>query len=516
VDKTNILLDAYSITIVTTAANSSGGITSGNATINGIFTANLITVSGNSTVGGLRGGNVTTNATLFITSNVSIGNTSVNTVIDTTTIDTDLMLTVFGNTSLTNGTVTFTTGASNVYTFGAGNTSFDSGVLFVDAVNNRIGINNTAPGVALVVTGSANISTSVNSSLLTVGTSFIANTDGVFHSGRINAASFTTTTLVANTTAIAPTSNSILLGNSIGRFVISANTGDFTGTVTGTVANMSTSVNSALLTVGASFIANTTGTFHTGTINAASFTTTTLVANTTAITPTSNSILLGNSTGRFILSATTGDFSGAVNATSFSTSTLVANTTAIAPTSNTILLGNSVGRFILSATTGNFSGNVTISGTAHTVAGNVDIDSGTLIIDSVSDTVKVKNLSTNTGNIYISNGTLPGVTLMSISNSDIGSNVTSAQTITSFTKTLYPTGQLTITASNSTHNQIEHLIYAHNGTDVQTTVFGRIAAPASANLGIANVAISGTDLVISFNQVTSSTKINILANLFTP
>ena len=764
VDKTNILLDAYSTTIVTTAANSSGGITTGNATVNGIFTSNSVSVNGNSTFG-LRGGNVTTNATLFITSNVSIGNASVNTVINTTTIDTDLMLTVLGNTSLTNGTVTFTTNStSNVYTFGAGNTSFDSGVLFVDAVNNKVGVNNTAPGVALEVTGSANISTSVNSSILTVGTSFIANTTGAYHTGTINAASFTTTGLLANVTALVPTSNTILLGNSIGRFilsantgdftgavngasfstsglvanttalvatsntillgnsigrfvlsantgnftgtltgtvanmstsvnsalltvgtsfianttgvfhtgtinaasftttgvsanttaivptsntillgdavgrfvlsantgnftgavtgtvanmstsvnsavltvgtnfianttqvtigsgvllssngttgtaghvlisngaigspywatftptipasyvqntdsrtlsgnlvisgtsftpssntvllgnatqrwVLSANTGDFTGTVTGTVANMSTSVNSALLTVGTSFIANTTGVFHTGTINAASFTTSGLRANTTAIVPTSNTILLGNSIGRFILSANTGDFTGAVSGISFSTSGLVANTTAIAPTSNTILLGNSIGRFVLSANTGDFSGNVTISGTSHSIAGNVDIDSGTLIIDAGSDTVKVKNLSTNTGSIYISTGTLPGVTLMSISNGDIGSNITSAQTIATFTKTLYPTGQLTITASNTTHKQVEHLIFAHNGTDVQTTVFGRVAAPASANLGIANVAISGADLLINFNQVTASTKINILANLFTP
>ena len=272
------------------------------------------------------------------------------------------------------------------------------------------------------------------------------------------------------------------------------------------------------MTVGTSFIANTTGAYHSGYVNAALFVTTGggVVVNTSAIAPTSNAILLGNSIGRFVLSANTGDFTGAVSGISFSTSGLVANTTALVPTSNTILLGNSIGRFVLSANTGNFSGNVTISGTSHTIAGNVDIDSGTLVIDAAADTVKVKNLSTNTGSIYINSGVLSGVTLMSISNGNIGSNITSAQTIATFTKTLYPTGQLTITASNTTHKQVEHLIFAHNDTDIQTTVFGRVAAPASANLGIANVAISGADLVISFNQATASTKINILANLFTP
>jgi len=168
VDKTNILLDAYSTTIVTTSANSIGGFTTGNGTVNGIFTANSVTVSGNSTFG-LRGGNVTTANVLFITSNVSIGNATVNTVISTTTIDTDLALTVLGATTLSNtlsvtGTSTLTGNATLSGTLQtiAGNSNFDSGVLFVDATNNRVGINNTAPAVALRVTGDADISATLN------------------------------------------------------------------------------------------------------------------------------------------------------------------------------------------------------------------------------------------------------------------------------------------------------------------------------------------------------------------
>ncbi len=44
----------------------------------------------------------------------------------------------------------------------SGNTDFDSGTLFVDATNNRVGINNTAPGVALRVTGAVDISSTAN------------------------------------------------------------------------------------------------------------------------------------------------------------------------------------------------------------------------------------------------------------------------------------------------------------------------------------------------------------------
>jgi hypothetical protein len=105
--------------------------------------------------------------------------------------------------------------------------------------------------------------------------------------------------VVANTLGVFPSSNSVgtALGSSTQRWILNANTGSFSGAVSGITtldagnttitgfANISTSVNSALLTVGTSFIANTTGAFHTGTINAASFTVgTSFIANSSFVT----------------------------------------------------------------------------------------------------------------------------------------------------------------------------------------------------------------------------------------
>jgi len=58
---------------------------------------------------------------------------------------------------------------------GFSNASIDSGVLFVDAVNNRVGINNTAPAVALRVTGAVDISSTAN----VQGNANVAGTLGV-------------------------------------------------------------------------------------------------------------------------------------------------------------------------------------------------------------------------------------------------------------------------------------------------------------------------------------------------
>ena len=495
IDKTNTLLDAYSTTIVTTAANTKGGSTTGNATVNGIFTANSLTVEGNTTFG-LRGGNSSISNVLYITSNVSIGNTTVNTVFTTTTIDTDLALSVLGATTLSNslsvagntaltGNVTLSGTLQTI----AGNVNFDTGTLFIDATSNRIGINNTAPSVALEVAGAANISTSVNSSLLTVGTSFIANTTGAYHTGTINAASFTTSGFVANTTAIIPTSNTILLGNSTGRFVLSANTGSFSGdvsgittlaagntTITGFVnatstiqggssltiagpasgittlaagnttitgfANVSTSVNSALLTVGTSFIANTTGAYHTGTINAASF----------------------------------------------STAGLLANTTAVVPTSNTVLLGNNTGRFVLSANSGNFSGNVVVSGTAN-VSGVLNANGG---------------LTVNTF-----------ATFLTLANTDLGTNTTASVTSVSFPKASYQSGELLIYVSKGSEYQITKILFVHNGTDVNQTIYGTLMAPSSSTELANNIllTVNSTNIDLSMIQRAINSSVKVLANM---
>lgn len=108
----------------------------------------------------------------------------------------------------------------------------------------------------------------VNTTGIHVNSSYIATLDANNSSylGGIVAASYVQNTdsrtlsgnLVISGTSFTPSSNTILLGKSTQRWVLSANTGDFTGAITGTTADLSTSVNSAILSVDSNFIANTT------------------------------------------------------------------------------------------------------------------------------------------------------------------------------------------------------------------------------------------------------------------
>ena len=219
---------------------------------------------------------------------------------------------------------------------------------------------NTGDFTGTITGVSANMSTSVNSALLSVGTSFIANTTGAYHTGTVNAASHTVgSSFIANTTAIVGTG----------------------------YANISTSVNSALLTVGTSFIANTTGAYHTGVINAASHTVgTNFIANSTQLTISGTPLSANGTTGTTGQALLSNGTSGSPYWATIVTSTpaayvqntdsrtlsgnLVISGTYFNPSANTILLGNSISRWVVSANTGDFTG--TITGTSANMSTSVN------------------------------------------------------------------------------------------------------------------------------------------------
>ena len=179
-------------------------------------------------------------------------------------------------------------------------------------------------------------------------------------------------------------------------------------TITG-FANASVSVNSALLTVGTSFIANTLGAFHTGTINAASFTTTNFRANTAGVFPASNTVgnALGNTTARWDLSSTTGSFAGAVSGIT----TLAAGNTTITGFANvTSTIQGGAGLTIAGAASGITTlaaGNTTITGFAN-----------------VSSTLQVAGITTLNANVAMANNTLSNAKLTSYKETVVANTIT--------------------------------------------------------------------------------------------
>ncbi len=292
------------------------------------------------------------------------------------------------------------------------------------------------------ITGFANISTSVNSALLTVGASFIANTTGVYHTGTINAASHTTSGIVANTSGVYPSSNTVgtALGSSVHRWVLNANSGNYTGQVT--ITDTWDTADGA----GAVYLNAATGNrieWNTNGVAAPAATTRSVGTKLVLypqVTATSVDYGIGVETGHLWLSAS--ETSGGIKWYANTTQLAVANTTGITvgsgglfPTSNTTAasLGSSTQRWTLNASTGSFAG--AVSGITTLAAGNTTITGFANVsssVNSASFTVGTSFVANTTaitlGTIgAASNGVVINNNLITVGNTSVNTEITPAQ-----------------------------------------------------------------------------------------
>ena len=164
----------------------------------------------------------------------------------------------------------------------------------VNAAVHSVGTNFIANSSGITTTGFANVATT-----LAAGNTTITGFANVVGDGAVLRVGNSTNYVAGNTSGFYPVSNTLAaaLGAAAQRWTLNATTGSFAGAVSGitTLAagnttvtgfvNASASVNSAILSVGTSFVANTTGAYHTGTVNAAVVSVgTNFIANSTQVT----------------------------------------------------------------------------------------------------------------------------------------------------------------------------------------------------------------------------------------
>jgi hypothetical protein len=333
-------------------ANGVAGFTF-NKTTNTLFIGNTLLVTNiNATsvnATSYLAGNVTSGSGGFYadSSTVLVGNNTVNSKLTSTTLQIAYPLTGIGGINV--GNTTIIVGNNTI------NTVVGAGFLNVNGV--------TIANTTGVYTGT------VNADSHTVGTNLIANASGVYHTGVINATSFNagnTTTgsggVLSNATVITVGNNTIntritSAGLTVNGQSIANNTGFYTS---GTVNALSATIGTA-----ANFTVNTTHVVFDGsTITAvnASATVNNMTVNTNLVV-TSNTSLNGNT----VIGDSTGD---RLNVGALVSSNLIPST------NNNFLLGNNSLRWAeihaanVHATSGYFDGSVEISGDL-VISGNV-------------------------------------------------------------------------------------------------------------------------------------------------
>lgn len=216
--------------------------------------------------------------------------------------------------------------------------------------------------------------------------------------------------------------------------------------------------------------------------------------------------------------------------------------------------------------------NLTLGGAAHTIAGNVAFNTNTLFVDAANGRIGIKNTTpdasltlTGTANVsgavilantlnvtgiatfvntvitqanvttanvntlFAANTNLIGnttvqtdVVLSVVSNTNIGNSLTPI-TIATFPTATYTGAKVTakIVSLSGANTQVQELIIAQNTTDSTITVYGTVAAPASANLGVFSVALAnstgGTStpdrVAIKFQQTSANSSVKLFTQL---
>ncbi len=139
----------------------------------------------------------------------------------------------------------------------------------------------------------------VNASAITIGSSLVTNSTGLYHTGTVNAAVLSTTGNLANTSGVYPVSNTVgsELGRDDERWIVKANTIHASGLINGNSGLIieGTTNTSVAFNIPTSFVANSSGLYHTGTVNSTSFN----VGNTTTgvggVYANSTTVVVGNS-----------------------------------------------------------------------------------------------------------------------------------------------------------------------------------------------------------------------------
>ena len=379
---------------VPTMALTTSSLTIGNNTITGAPSINLANSTGNTTVNAIAIGSswgLSSNASGIYHSGVvnSFSHTS-------------------GSGFIANATAIVGTGYANITTS-------------VNTALFTVGSNFIANATALVHTGYANITTSVNSALHTVGTNFIANATALVHTGyanvttSVNTALFTVgTTFSANATLVNATAINVVNQINTASLFASSNVSTVnifatlvTSNVSAGYANVTGQVNTT--TLFASTSANVGGNVQ---ITVSQYGITGNVTTAPTMSLTGSALTIGNNTitGAPQINIANNLGNTIVNTTSVSTTTVYANTTGIHT-------GN------VSATVVNASANVNaplvfanVSGTYANITGQVNTST---FYASTSANVG-GNVQLTTSQLFIGNATanaLSNSTIVTIANS---------------------------------------------------------------------------------------------------
>jgi len=152
---------------------------------------------------------------------------------------------------------------------------------------------------------------------------------------------------------------------------------------------------------------------------------------------------------------------------------------------------------------------------SYTNATNITLTGNTITVPANTVTFNANTITVDGANINSNLIIRTDLSVYVVSNTDIGTNISSAQTVFTFPKASFSSGKITAQSKKGTNTQINEIILAHDTTTnvAQLTVYGSVYVPTTANIGVYSVSTNATHILLGFTQTQVSSAVKLVANL---
>ena len=160
--------------------------------------------------------------------------------------------------------------------------------------------------------------------------------------------------------------------------------------------------------------------------------------------------------------------------------------------------------------------NVHVQGAnSFTNATNITLTGNTLSIPANTVTVTANTITFDGVNINSNLTIKTDLSVVVASNTDLGTDTSSALEVLSFSKSGFSSGKLTAQAKKGTNTSISEILVAHDTTTntAQLTVYGVVRAPSTINLGSFSATTNATHVIVGYTQASQNQSVKVVANL---
>ncbi len=180
-------------------------------------------------------------------------------------------------------------------------------------------------------------------------------------------------------------------------------------------------------------------------------------------------------------------------------------------TTNTLTISSAVSVTNAITVSGNLTVNAITNVNTLTVRGQANVSNNLGVTGNVSlgGTLTVNSSISAAGSLTLNTDYKIEV----VSNTNLGTNTTSPQTLYSFLKTDFSSAKISLQTKNGVNTQFMEAVLTHDDTSPIMSVYAVVASPISSNNGLLSTTSNTTHVIVAFTQSVANTSTKTVLHL---